>query len=251
MDYATKLNNTMTKQNSHSNALTALVEYQIRPETTTMAQWLDVWGERGADALVGEPETTAYEAAISQDDKRNVLVFERYAHGESSVNTHIQRPAHAALMKTMGERNMTKRRVMSNAFADIDNYGWWSRPERTATQRAADLLVTLIVTRFASQEMKQRYLQLTGDHAAYCWKAEPDTLVYSGGIAVRDADRGPDIKAGDLLFVAVFSDEDAATKHRDDVQHIALQPKLGEIERERVFLQSYRTSGQGFLWDGR
>ena len=42
-----------------TNPLTVLVEFEIRNDTTTMAQWLDVWGARGLDALGHEPETTA------------------------------------------------------------------------------------------------------------------------------------------------------------------------------------------------
>ncbi|MGI9328746.1 MAG: antibiotic biosynthesis monooxygenase [Pseudomonadales bacterium] len=240
----------MNQQNSQSQdgPLTALVEYQIRAETTTVQQWLDVWGMRAEDAFLAEPETCAYEAAISAENEQRVLIFERYAEGESSIHAHTQRPAHTALMETMGAKNMTKRRVMSNLYADVDNYGWWQRPERDAAMRDADLLVTLIGTRFPSAEMKQRYIELTGAHAAYCWETEPGTLVYSAGIALRDADRGPEIKAGDLVFVAVFANEEAAAEHRDDPQHVALQPKLAEIKRERVMLQSYRTSGKGFLW---
>jgi hypothetical protein len=69
-------------------------------------------------------------------------------------------------------------------------------------------------------------------------------------LAVRDADRGPAIRQGDLLFIAAFADEAAAIKHRDDPAHVALQPKLAELNRERILLQTYRTSGKGYLWAG-
>ena len=65
---------------------------------------------------------------------------------------------------------------------------------------------------------------------------------------MRDADRGPDVRAGDLVFVAVFADEAAAVQHRDDPRHQALQPKLERIGRERTFWQTYRTTGKGYLW---
>ena len=80
--------------------LTALVEYQVRAETTTVDEWLDVWQKRGQDALVGEPDTSAYEAARSLQDESHVLVFERYAKGQSSIDTHVERPAHTTLMET-------------------------------------------------------------------------------------------------------------------------------------------------------
>jgi|TARA_B110000438_G_scaffold65972_1_gene66494 hypothetical protein len=46
---------------------------------------------------------------------------------QSSIDAHVVRPAHATLMETMGERTMTRRRSMSNLFADIEGYGWWDR----------------------------------------------------------------------------------------------------------------------------
>ncbi len=231
-----------------NRSFTALVEFQVRTETTTNSEWLDVWSPRGEDALVGEPQTTAYAAATSIDSPQNILIFERYANGRDSLTAHMERPAHEHLHATMGERNMTKRRTLNGLFGDIENYGWWSRPERLPTLSAADLQLTLICTRFPTDAMREQYLALTGAHADYCRAAEPDTLIYSGGLALADNERGPEIKAGDLLFVAVFADEAAATKHRDDPQHLALQPKLAAVERERVFVKSYRTTGAGYLW---
>ncbi len=228
--------------------LTALVEYQVRTETTSVKEWLDVWQERGQDALVGEPETSAYEAARSLQDESHVLVFERYAHGQSSLDAHVARPAHTDLMETMGERSMTRRRVMSNLYADIQGYGWWDRAESDKPMSEADVTITLIGTRFKDDAMRQRYIDVTGEHADYCREAEPGTLIYSGGLALRDSDRGLDIKTGDMLFVAAFTDEQAAIVHRDDPRHVKLQPVLNEIERERTFLLSYKSTGKGYLW---
>ena len=235
-------------ENQMMSPLTALVEYEVRTDSTSVNEWLDVWQDRGEDALVGEPETSAYEAAVSDQDTGQVLVFERYTNGRASIDTHIERPAHTTLMETMGGRKMTRRRVMSNHFADIENYGWWSRAVGETPMRDANVLITLIGTRFASDKMKQRYIDVTGEHAAYCFEAEPDTLIYNGGIAQGDADRGPDIKTGDMLFIAAFKNEAAAIKHRDDLRHVALQPRLNEIERERTFMRTYKSTGRGYLW---
>ena len=38
-------------------SMTAIVEFQIRKENTTMQDWLLEWGKRADDARVGEPET--------------------------------------------------------------------------------------------------------------------------------------------------------------------------------------------------
>jgi quinol monooxygenase YgiN len=237
--------------NIDDSPLTALVEYQVRTETTTVDEWLDVWQKRGQDALEGEPDTIAYEAARSLQDESHVLVFERYAQGQSSIDSHLERAAHATLMETMGERSMTRRRVMSNQFADIEGYGWWDRAQSDEPMSDACISITLIGTRFTDAAMKQRYIEVTGEHADYCREAEPGTLIYSGGLAFRDSDRGPDVKAGDMLFVAAFANEQAAKAHRDDPRHVALQPILNEINRKRTFLLSYKSTGNGYLWRGK
>ena len=100
-------------------SMTAIVEFQIRPENVTMDGWIDIWDRRAQDAWEGEPETSAYAAAVNLEDERNVLVFERYTRGASSIRKHSERPAHAELQRTMGERRVTKRMVMSALFDDI------------------------------------------------------------------------------------------------------------------------------------
>jgi hypothetical protein len=74
----------------------------------------------------------------------------------------------------------------------------------------AGISITLNGTRFADDAMRQRYIDVTGEHAQYCRQAESGTLIYSGGLALRDSDRGPDIKTGEMLFVAAFADEPTA-----------------------------------------
>ena len=233
---------------SDGSPLTALVEFEVRTTNNSVEEWLEVWHERGRDALNGEPETSAYEAAVSQQNPSQILVFERYTHGQTSIDAHVNREAHVTLTETMGSRNMTKRRVMSNLFSDIDDYGWWSRGNGGEPMQEENVIITLIGTHFDDAAMKQRYIEVTRDHTNYCQSAEPDTLIYNGCIAKRDSDRGPDIKAGDLVFVAVFRNEEALLKHRDDPRHLELQPVLEGIKRERKFALNYLSTGKGFLW---
>ncbi len=230
------------------SALTALIAYEIRKDSCSMNEWLDVWRERAVDAFEGEPETCTYEAAVSPEHPEQVMVFERYSGGQASVDAHTSRAAHTRLMQTMSERNMTRRRVMSNVFSDIDHYGWWSRDNGGGPMQTENVIMTIIGTRFADESAKQAYIDVTRAHADYCREAEPDTLIYNGCLALRDSDRGPDIKAGDLIFIAAFRDQAAASKHSEDPRHIALQPLLAEIPRERQFALTYLTSGKGFLW---
>lgn len=228
--------------------MTTLVEYQIRSESCGADQWLDVWQRRAQDAEDHEPDTTAYAASLATEDSSRVLIFGRYKNGRLGLDSHMQRNAHAELLNTMGARNMTKRRVMSQFMTDIDGYGWWERPDQPALATRAGLPMTVFGARFSSTAMREEYLALTGEHADYCREAEPGTLIYSAGVAQRDGDRGPDVRAGDLLFVAVFADAAAVAMHRDDARHVALQRKLEGIERESTFLQTFNTTGNGFLW---
>ena len=230
--------------------MTALVEFQIRPENINMDGWLDIWDTRARDAWQGEPETSAYAAAVNLEDERNVLVFERYAHGDRSITTHGARPAHAELTRTMGERNVTKRRVLTARFDDIADYGWWARPDRDGGGGADGAIVVVLGMRFADEAMRTAFVEVSGGHADYCWREEPDTLVYSGGLASRDADREIDLKTGDLVFVMVTTDMAAAEKHANDPNHLALGEQFEErgIKMEQLFLRTYRATGNGYFW---
>lgn len=234
-----------------SNAsMTAVVEFQIRPENVSMEGWLDIWDKRAQDAWEGEPETTAYAAAVNLEDERNVLVFERYAHGERSIKTHSERPAHAELTRTMGERNVTKRRVLSARFDDIEDYGWWSRPDADGGSGAAGAIITLLGMRFIGEATRAAFIDISARHADYCWREEPETLIYTGGLASADADREIDLKTGDLVFMMVTTDMAATEKHANDPEHLGLGATFEArgVKMEQLFLRSYRTTGNGYLW---
>ena len=230
-------------------AQTVLVEFQIRTETTTMAAWLEEWDKRGQDAYHGEPDTTAYAAAINVDAPDSVLVFERYARGAESLRAHVERPAHKALHATMGERNMTRRRVFSSLCEDIPNLGWWARPG-TDSATAAGNIIVLLGMRFPEPEQLAHFLALIEGHAGYCWDNEPETLAYAGALATRDADRGIDQRAGDLVWVMTCRDMDAVNRHAEDPVHVALgaQAEAAGIAAEQTFMRTYRTTGCGYLW---
>ena len=230
--------------------LTAIVEFQIRPENVTMDGWIDIWDRRARDAWEGEPETSAYAAAVNLEDERNVLVFERYTRGARSIKKHQERPAHAELRRTMGERRVTKRMVMSALFEDIPDYGWWARAEADGGEGAAGAIVTLLGMHFPDEAMRAAFIELSGGHADYCWREEPETLIYTGGLATADAAREFDLKTGDLVFVMVTTDMAATEKHANDPNHLALGAKFAErgVQLEQVFLRSYRATGNGYFW---
>ena len=119
---------------SSDQSMSVIVEYQIRKESGTMQQWVAEWDRRAADAREGEPETAAYVAAIPQDDDSQVLIFERYEKGQSSLDIHMKRPAHAKLGEVMGERRSTRRRadVPPTSRGYPSRPSWpWPRPARS------------------------------------------------------------------------------------------------------------------------
>ena len=214
-----------------------------------MEEWLAEWNKRASDARDGEPETTAYAAAVNVEEENGVLIFERYANGEQSLKTHSDRPAHKALMDAMAARNMTKRMVYASSFTDAPNYGWWSRPERQDAATSEGAILVVLGMRFRNDVSREKFIELSKEHAGYCLTNEPDTLIYSGGFANADSDRA-DIKDGDLIFVMACTDMAAVDQHSNDPEHLALCLKLenAELTPQPTFMKSYRTTGLGFLW---
>ncbi len=234
-----------------SAAMTALVEYQVRTEEITPADWLRVWQERALDALEAEPETLGYAAAVSLEDESSFLFYEHYVNGTASLKLHMDRPSHTTLTETMGARRMTRRRVMSTGFFDLPGFGWRGRGDNPLIQ--SDAVIVLSGLRFDDEAEREEYLRKATDFADYCFSEEPDTLIYTCGIAARDADRGPDIKQGDALFFMVCTDMTAVEKHQQDPKHLALSQHFTHIENEAgrklttTFQKMYRTTGHGFL----
>jgi quinol monooxygenase YgiN len=234
----------MTNPNT---SMTALVEYQVRKEEVTTSEWLDVWQKRAQDALEAEPETTGYAAAVSLDDESCLLFYEHYEQGISSLKFHMERPSHTELEETMASRRMTKRRIMSTGFLDQPGFGWRGRGGKTLILSGA--LVVISGLRFGDDVQRAEAIRKSQEHAEYCWNEEPETLICSLGIATRDADRGPDIKKGDVICMIVYSDMAAVEMHSQDPQ----RPTLGQVfaktglETTCTFTKMYRTTGHGFI----
>lgn len=227
----------------------AVVEFEIETENTTMSEWLDEWEKRAQDAWDHEPETAGYEAAVHVEDPTRVLVYERYDRGLPSLQTHMERPSHRVIGEAMGSRRMNRRRSLVNIAFDVPDYGWWSRPEPPTPTGGAGHTLTLLGMRFGSSDHRDRFVDLGREHARYCLDAEPDTLVYAGGIVADFPDSNP-WAAGDLLFVMACTDAAAREKHATDPNHIALGETLRAqgVEIASAEATEYRTTGRGFLW---
>lgn len=235
---------------TYRGPMSVVVEFQIRTETTSLEEWLDEWQKRAEDAFEFEPETTAYEACVNVEDSSRVLIFERYARGMDSVQTHMERAAHKHLHAVMGEKNMTKRRVFSNVAADVTDYGWWSRQEFAETLRQADLPLVLLCMGFADDVSRNQFIEMSGAHAEYCSHAEPETLIYSGGIALNEGKADAPAQKDELLFIMGCTDDAAVEKHALDANHVALGERMAAAGVETISnsLLQYRTTGRGYLW---
>ncbi len=227
----------------------AVVEFEIETKTTTMSEWLDEWEKRAEDAYDFEPETTAYEAAVHVEDETRVLVYERYERGLASLQTHMERPSHKVIGEAMGAGRMIKNRSLVNIAFDVPDYGWWSRPEVASPAKGADQSFILLGMKFASPAHRTQFITMSAEHARYCADAEPDTLVYSGGIVADFPDSNPWAE-GDLLFVMACTDAAATDKHATDPNHLALGERLRKegVEITQAEPTHYRTTGRGFLW---
>ena len=241
-----------TENTMNQSPLTAYVEFEIRKDNTTAEQWVARWAERALDAWHHEPETLSYEAMISLEDNSRILIFERYANGMTSIQAHMARPSHKGLESAMGEARMTRRLVRSVAAADIPGYGWWSRsdrPRQTDGRTIGGARVAVFGSRFGDTAKREAFVELSGEHAKYCWDAEPDTLTYSGGLATPEGSRAEKVEPGDLVFLMEATDEAAMTKHAEDPVHVALGPVMAErgVDMKLTFQGYYQTTGAGFM----
>ena len=229
--------------------MTAIVEFEVPADEMSMDDWLTLWGPRGDDARDYEPECSGYEAMVSVEDPTRVLAYERYTNGDSSLAFHMQRPSHGELAKALGESGLNMKRTFISKFVDLPGYGWWSRPERQALFADVGALVVFLGMNFAGEAERDAFIEISGEHADYCHGAEPDKLVYSGGLSVPDTMYGIDVEA-DLVFVMACTDLASMEQHRDDPRHLALGEPMAKAGcmPEIAFTKTYRTTGKGYLW---
>ena len=229
--------------------MTAIVEFEVPADEMSMDEWLTLWGPRGDDARDFEPETCAYEAMVSVEDPTRVLAYERYTTGDAGLAFHMQRPSHAEIARALGDSGVNMKRTFISKFVDLPGYGWWSRPERQSVFANEGALVIFLGMNFAGDAERDAFIEISGGHADYCREAEPETLVYSGGLSVADQAYGVDVEA-DLVFVMACTDLAAMEQHRDDPRHLALGEPMAKAGcmPDIAFTKTYRTTAKGYLW---
>ncbi len=226
-----------------------IVEYTIRQENTTTAEWLNEWSLRAGDALEAEPETSSYAAGINREEKYNVVVFERYEHGTSSLEFHMKRPSHQKLGEVMAAREMTRRRVLSVSYHEIPGIGWW-QPRTPVTESHGEVTLTIQGLRLENAGDRDEYLAWLEklSYADEC--ADAGILVLGAGTAIADADRGIEVCRGDLAVVTVMPVDSG--KRQQQLGEILLSSASGNkpsgVKPAATFRRSYQISQAGFLW---
>ena len=249
-----------------SDSFIVLVEYQVRAETTTRAQWLEVFAPRARAAWLGEPDTLAYEAMVAEDATQ-VLCFERYRN-RAALEAHTASPAHAALVAEMAARRMTKRMVLPPCLLRPvlrDAGFFWTRggdgntapgaPRASVGRRGrpCHILSLRIDEPGHRDKHRDKFLSIVAAHARWVREHEPGTLVYGAATAVTDVRKGDcDVKKGDLIFVLICADRDAMRRHTLHPQHKALKQWMrcasgGRDVFTRTFSRRFATTGLGFL----
>ena len=231
-----------------------LVEYQVRAETATRAQWLEVFAPRARDAWLGEPDTLAYEAMVADGkDATRVLCFERYR-TRAALEAHTARPAHAALVAEMRSRRMTKRMALPPCLlrpVPSDTGFFWTRGGGGGgggRDKLSGAPCHILSLRFTEPAHRDKFLSILTAYAHWVRKHEPGTLVYGAATAMADARKSDcDVRNGDLVFVLICADRDALRRHTLHPQHEALEKRIQSVPFTRTFFRSYATTGLGYL----
>jgi hypothetical protein len=214
---------------------TILTEYEI--DTDSINQWLEHWRSRTLVALNSEKQISAHESALSDENERSVLTYERHTAGSSAARPYQPAPAPGQI------------RTMQIECHDIPAFGWWARDTTKTQQNQLNLSMTCL--RFSDSEHREGFIKLSQNHAAYCWEAETDTLIYSAGIVASYGESDLDIESGDIIFIMGCTDEAAVQKHLEDPKHVALGYELYDagVRLTPTFSKSYKTYGDGFFYE--
>lgn len=202
-----------------SVTITSVTEYSIDPEAET-------------DHIHTKKHRLARESAVPVEDPSHVMVYEKRANSvdlepSSRFATNI---------------------VMNTELTDVANFGWWARDLEIPQRHQLSLSLTGL--RFPDEHHKTGFLEYSQEHAAYCWEAEPGTLVYSAGIVNKCIAGSFDIRPGDLVFVMGCADDSAVEKHLNDPKHIDLGYRLYDagIKLTPTFSRTYTTNGTGYYF---
>ena len=224
------------------------VEFEVRRETTTTADWIRTWGERATDAFDYEPKTTAYEAAVAIDDPNKVLVFERYEGGDASLHEHMHRPAHEALMEKMQSERMTRRRPWIAMGYEVDEFGWRFSKESKTGIKGEGIVIDITALRCSDQSaLIDRACRPQADSTL---TNDTGLLLYGmSEVSVEDR-KDFDLQAGDLVVSRVYKDFLAYESDKSSEMWTDTYETIKQMGGQAIFSRTYVSTAAGFVWKG-
>ena len=238
---------------------TVLVEAKIGAGAARVEKFLSTLDESAAKAKASEPRTLAYFAAQSGEDSHELLVFQKRM--EKSIPRRLRLskkrklPSSSLVNKLVGkkkneknEKNGKEEDLMPPVhFRDVQGFGFWNRPGMHAN---ADAVFCWSVSRFQETWMRDRWLEITKPFAQWCFDNEPDTIMYSGGIALSDNSHY-NIRKGDLIFVNLYTCAEAKQAHDRSQQHKDLVTSFKAHGLKYTYsakMYGLTPTPHGFLW---
>lgn len=231
-----------------TTAMIIAVEFEVRKESTTTAEWIRTWGVRATDAFDHEPKTTAYEVAIAIDDSNKVLVFERYEGGDASLHQHMHRPAHETLVEKMQSERMTKRRPWIAMGYEVDDFGWRFSEEGKTGIKGEGIVIDITALRCSDQSaLIDRACRPQAD---FTLSNDTGLLLYGMSKVSTGDQKDFDLQAGDLILSRVYTDLLAHESDISSEMSADTYETIKQVGGQLIFSRAYVSAGAGFVWKG-
>eukprot|EP00411_Alexandrium_monilatum_P024222 CAMPEP_0175224686 /NCGR_PEP_ID=MMETSP0093-20121207/21978_1 /TAXON_ID=311494 /ORGANISM="Alexandrium monilatum, Strain CCMP3105" /LENGTH=223 /DNA_ID=CAMNT_0016518333 /DNA_START=110 /DNA_END=779 /DNA_ORIENTATION=+ len=189
-----------------------------------MEEWLAEFAKRAKAAEVDEPGTLAYVAMTRAEAPTQVLLYERYQ-DKSAMDTHLAHPAHAAFMKGMADRKLTKRMVGSAMFEEKAGFPLGTK----AFKDPQSLMITFFTMKPPGKATGEQVLAgfSKGEALKYTAEKEPGTVSYVAGV-LQGAQRGePPLENGMFCVAEAYTDKEAFVSHLKRAMPKADPEKVG------------------------
>uniref|UniRef100_A0A7S2NB28 ABM domain-containing protein n=1 Tax=Alexandrium andersonii TaxID=327968 RepID=A0A7S2NB28_9DINO len=212
------------------------ITFEIRTESCTMEQWLTEFNKRAKAAEADEPGTLAYVAMTRADQPTHVMIYERYQ-DMAAMQTHGKHPAHAAFMKSMAERKLTKRAVGQAMFEEKAGFPFGAKPIKDPQS----LLFTAFTMKPPGKATGEQVLAgfAKGEGLKFTAESEPGTVSYVAGV-LQGAQRGdPPLENGMFCVVEAYTDKQAFVSH--------LKRVMPKADPEKAGFVFWKPSAAGFL----
>ena len=234
---------------------TVLVEAKVGSGDCRKNQFFSSLDQSVEQAKRVDLSTKSYFAAQSGEAPEELVVFHKTIDPNPNPNPNWNRKrlrlskkrklqAASKINKIFGSKKAD--RVMPAVhFRDVDGFGFWNRGDVIPSR---DGVFCWSVSRFKDDWMREKWLALTQPFAEWCKVNEPDTLIYSGGIALHD-NSYYNIRKGDLIFVNLYTCAEAKETHDRSTKHMELIKSFKDHGLEYTYSSKmYGLTLHGFLW---